>query len=222
MDQIKSKLGQWELREWRDFADIGRFKLPTGATLQPRVVTNVQYYAVNYLVIALAALLVVVLFRPLILVVLAAEGAFVGYLYSAARVPDGLILLPAPLASLSGRRTVPRILLVIASAGVSLLLMLIFGGVVLLMGYIVGAGAILMHAAMRQRSTKSKLTTFVGAETGGSDLQGTLLGSVAEAVMADVEDLESAPMAAREELEEHRARYHELRDHLREKYADKQ
>eukprot|EP01094_Clydonella_sp_ATCC50884_P028352 TRINITY_DN8477_c0_g1_i2.p1 TRINITY_DN8477_c0_g1~~TRINITY_DN8477_c0_g1_i2.p1 ORF type:complete len:198 (+),score=46.88 TRINITY_DN8477_c0_g1_i2:342-935(+) len=145
MDQIKSKLGQWELREWRDFADIGRFKLPTGATLQPRVVTNVQYYAVNYLVIALAALLVVVLFRPLILVVLAAEGAFVGYLYSAARVPDGLILLPAPLASLSGRRTVPRILLVIASAGVSLLLMLIFGGVVLLMGYIVGAGGTLRN-----------------------------------------------------------------------------
>lgn len=49
-----------KLRDWNDFVETGRFKLPDSPEkMKTRVFTNLNYYAVNYLAIGLIFLLLV-------------------------------------------------------------------------------------------------------------------------------------------------------------------
>ena len=63
MQVVKSKFGAMRLRAWGDFFEMSRMKLPAGDALVPRMQTNIEYYAMNYVAIvcAVACLLVYVL-----------------------------------------------------------------------------------------------------------------------------------------------------------------
>jgi uncharacterized membrane protein len=54
MEGLVDRFKQLKLRPWSDFLDTERFKPPENMEkLQIRLVTNLNYYAVNYLLIAL-------------------------------------------------------------------------------------------------------------------------------------------------------------------------
>lgn len=51
MENLRSKLGDHELRSWGDFFNTKRFKLPKPDTAAMRMQTNVIYYRVNYAIL---------------------------------------------------------------------------------------------------------------------------------------------------------------------------
>ena len=52
MNKLGDQFKQMKLRPWSDFLDTERFKIPDGLEkIQIRLVTNLNYYAINYLVV---------------------------------------------------------------------------------------------------------------------------------------------------------------------------
>ena len=138
----------WQFRPLSEFLDVSAFKLPTGDVLLERVQVNVGYYAFNYLLLYAVLLLFLSLQQPPLLFAAVAIAA-AGYFVFAMRQE------PLNVAGTRLTEAQTRLLFVSLSAAI----FLYAGGWPMLYVTAVAALIALLHAALRQRSVKSRGST---------------------------------------------------------------
>ena len=161
-----------KVRSWGEFLDVTRMQIPFTHSDQhygARLRTNLLYYRANYLMIYVLLLVYVCLHRPLfILTVLVGVGG-TAYLQQA---PALHLVVPSPPGSPDAEinRNQAYGLLTIASA----LLGLLTGGTWFVVATLLLVFISLVHASVRKRNVKSKVTTaFQDEDTGVSVLKDT-------------------------------------------------
>mmetsp|Transcript_574 Transcript_574/g.810 ORF Transcript_574/g.810 Transcript_574/m.810 type:complete len:206 (-) Transcript_574:25-642(-) len=138
LDQFK----QLKLRPWDDFLDTKRFKLPEDANkLWARLITNMNYYAINYLSIGLIFLLLAMFFRPLLAIVV-----FLGAI--------GIVGLVSQRHTLAEKQFLGIVGGIIA---VAVLLCIFLGGIITMVLFSIFGTLVLAHSSLRCRSNKSKI-----------------------------------------------------------------
>lgn len=200
---------QYPLRNWNEFADASRFKLPTPETAADRVTTNLQYFAMNYVCLTVLLFFYAIIARPQILFVLALSICAGAYLVGIRQEPlelNGALVSDA------------RVLQVITA--VTLVLIVVFGGLPVVCALLLSLSVIVAHSMLRSRSLKAKATTFI-ADMKGENIAGSLVDEVAVKTVAsgftnpvvnnDMQERQAATAAAVNA-------YHQTRDRMRRKY----
>jgi len=160
----------WQFRPVGEFLDVGAFKLPaTSGDLMDRLSVNGGYYAFNYLFLYAVLLLFLSLQKPPLLFASVAIAAGGYYLFH---------MRTEPLVIGGTRLTEEQLRLIYLS--ISALLFLYAGGWPMLYVTAVTALLALIHAALRQRSLKSR----------GS----TSMAGVKEAIKREVNDVQRQVM----------------------------
>lgn len=126
-------LGWAELRPWEEFFQPSEFKSPSN--LQDRISTNFVYYRSNYVIVAIASLLISIMSCPSTVVV-----TFLGVLASAVTL------------IISRKSEVAATVLALAA---------LLNGKRILLGVLLGLVSVLLHMVFRNRSVRSRISAAI-------------------------------------------------------------
>eukprot|EP01100_Stratorugosa_tubuloviscum_P011980 TRINITY_DN5486_c0_g2_i1.p1 TRINITY_DN5486_c0_g2~~TRINITY_DN5486_c0_g2_i1.p1 ORF type:complete len:215 (-),score=58.37 TRINITY_DN5486_c0_g2_i1:93-737(-) len=150
-EQIIAQLDrQYPLREWDEFFDLSRFKVPTKKNFFERLEFNLNHFAKNYVTLLILTYILAVYLKPYVLFSLAFCIGTWSYLFVYRVEP---LIINNQI--IQDNRKYSFILIG------SLVLAIFFGGVILFYLLSISLLLILAHTIFRSRSIKNKLGAFV-------------------------------------------------------------
>jgi len=154
--QVKKSLkstfnsNDWKVRPWGQFLETNSFKKPVTANeWAQRCRTNLNYYRLNYLSIAVVSFLLTSYYQP-------------GFLIALALIGFGTaVLMKLEPLMIKGHRITYQEKIGIITVGALLVFWMTNSFKALSWSAVISSAAILAHTSLRQASIKSKVSNFV-------------------------------------------------------------